>query len=300
MNPAWIAKFRPLTELFMDYGWFVAPFLVGAELSDIEEAADWIRLNPPADNAARKLIEARIYKALCEPAFSTTYRARAVWYGNQLPHLSDFNHLYEVAIFSYYKREYAQSVCTLLTVFEGVLLSMAGYKFGAGQRKPSISQMLNSLRSPGSQQFAPGSDMDNGFSMYRDTLIRFLSDWLYKDTDHSDFSLSVLNRHYVLHGMEFGNFYRPEDLHRLILAYDLIIELLCFECSLFLVFLPDPGKDAFIDARRDYYPDLASGELTVKQCWKREQDLLKQHRSYSAANHDPNLADFIREADEID
>ena len=41
-------------------------------------------------------------------------------------------------------------------------------------------------------------------------------------TDQYDFSLSVLNRHYVLHGMDAGNFYRPQDVHRLILGRVLI------------------------------------------------------------------------------
>jgi hypothetical protein len=31
MNPQWLAKYRPISDAFMAYGWFVAPFLIGAE-----------------------------------------------------------------------------------------------------------------------------------------------------------------------------------------------------------------------------------------------------------------------------
>ena len=86
-----------------------------------------------------------------------------------------------------------------------------------------------------------------GHDMYRD--MRFLEDWIYKKTSHSDFSLSVLNRHYVLHGMDAGNFYRPQDVHRLILAFDLVIEFLSFQQGVFHTFLPNFSQDAFIDAR---------------------------------------------------
>ena len=44
--------------------------------------------------------------------------------------MRDFNHLYEGAMFSYYKREYAQTVLSLLTALEGVMLSFFGYNIG--------------------------------------------------------------------------------------------------------------------------------------------------------------------------
>ena len=31
MNPEWLDKYRPLSGVLMEYGWFVAPFLVGWE-----------------------------------------------------------------------------------------------------------------------------------------------------------------------------------------------------------------------------------------------------------------------------
>jgi hypothetical protein len=48
----------------MAYGWFVAPFLIGAELTIVEKAADYIANNPPQSDQDRKDIEERIYRSL--------------------------------------------------------------------------------------------------------------------------------------------------------------------------------------------------------------------------------------------
>ncbi len=129
--------------------------------------------------------------------------------------------------------------------------------------------------------------------MYRDTLVRFLEEWIYKNASQSDFSLSVLNRHYVLHGMDAGNFYRPQDVHRLILAFDLVIEFLSFQQGVFHTLLPDVGKDAFIDARRNYYGALSFGTPTAARSWAIERTLLKQHARYVAPPHDPNIQESM-------
>jgi hypothetical protein len=257
----------------------------------VEKTADHIAKTPPQNDQDRKDIEDRIYRSLAEPVFNPGYRARATWYGNQLSHLRDFNHLYESAMFSYYKREYAQSVLCLLSALEGVMLSFHGYNINSSATKPNIPDLINKIKTTPSP--FPGTPLDVAHDMYRDTLVRFLEDWIYKNTNHSDFSLSVLNRHYVLHGMDAGNFYRPLDLHRLILAFDLVVEFLALQQRVFHTFLPDPGKDDFIDARRGYYQALASGFPTVEQSWNIERALLKQHVRYVPPPHDPNLAESL-------
>lgn len=289
---AWIAKYRTITDAFMDYGWFVAPFMIGAEFQAVEKMADELSSNPPTTDADRKDVEDRIYKVLCEPVFNTGYRARSTWYGSQLNHLKEFNHLYESAMFSYYKREYAQSALCLLTALEGVLLSYYGYNINSGLKKPNIPDLIAKIRQTQSG-FPPGSPMDLRHNLFRDTLVKFLDDWIYKNTKDSDFSLSVLNRHYVLHGMDAGNFYRPQDLHRLILAFDLLIEFFCFPQRIFLVFLPNPGENEFLDKRRGYYQTLASGALAVDQCWAMERELLKEHSRYVEPAHDPNFIESV-------
>lgn len=288
MNPQWLAKYKPLSDAFMAYGWFVAPFLIGAEFTAVEQAGEYIAKNPPYNDQDRKALEERIYRSLVEPAFDTDYRARATWYGNQLNHMRDFNHLYEGAMFAYYKREYAQTVLSLLTALEGILLSFYGFNIRSNERKPNIPELINKVKSTAAR-FPAGNPMAIGHDMYRDTLVRFLEEWIYKKTSQSDLTLSVLNRHYVLHGMDAGNFYRPEDVHRLILAFDLVVEFLAFQQGVFHTFLPDLGEDRFIDARRNYYGALALGIPTIAQSWKIERALLQQHRRYVSPTHDPNV-----------
>ena len=102
---------------------------------------------------------------------------------------------------------------TLLTTLEGVMLSFYGYSINASGQKPTIPALIDRIKRTASG-FAAGEPMAIGHDMYRDTLVRFMGEWIYKKTSQSDFSLSVLNRHYVLHGMDAGNFYRPQDVHR--------------------------------------------------------------------------------------
>lgn len=285
-----IKRQRDVSVTLMDYGWFVAPYLTMHEFEKAEKTADYITANPPKTAQDRRDIEDRIYHSLKEPVFNPGYRARATWYGNQLKHLQDFNHLYESAIFSYYKREYVQSVLCLLSALEGVMLSFDGYDINTGATKPSIPDLIQKIVQTTSG-FGANDDEEIRHNVYRDMLVKFLNGWIYKNTKNSDFSLSVLNRHYVLHGMEPGNFYRPQDLHRLILAFDLFIEILCYPQKLFRVFTPNPGEDEFIDARRDYYQALSSGIPTTAQSWKIERTLLKQHKRYVEPKHDPNIVE---------
>jgi hypothetical protein len=167
-----------------------------------------------------------------------------------------------------------------------------GYNIGTGTPKPNIPDLTGRIKNTASR-FPPGNPLTVGHDMYRDTLVQFLEDWIYKKTSQSDFSLSVLNRHYILHGMDAGNFYRPQDVHRLILAFDLVIEFLSFQQGVFHTFLPNVGEDEFIDARRDYYNALSSGMPTAAQSWAIERTLLKQHARYIAPPHDPNIQESM-------
>lgn len=289
MNPKWLATYPPLSASFMAYGWFVAPYLIGAELEVVQEAGRYIGAHPPTNDSERASIEERIYQALNEPVFSPGYRARATWLGNQLDHFRDFNHLYEAAIFAYYKREYAPCVTCLLTALEGILLSHAGYVIGASASKPSLPDQIKAAATTPSPWGDAG--MDAAHVMYRDTLVQFLSEWIYKNTTKANFTLSVLNRHYVLHGMDAGNFYRPQDVHRLILAFDLLIEFLMSKQRICYTFLPNLGVDTFLDERRSYYLALARGLPSVGASWTIERQLLSQHRRFVPPIHEPNIGE---------
>ncbi len=172
----------------------------------------------------------------------------------------------------YYKREYPGCILLLLCALEGILRSFSGLP------DPKFFQLIAAIRN------APPVNIPAAHQMYGATLASFLETWIYKKTTaaDADFSLSVLNRHYVMHGLSPGEFYRPQDVHRLILAFDLLIDFLGVDAGIYdSVFLPDPGKDAFFDRRRDYFHSLSEGDHTIKQTWKIERALLKDHPRYT-------------------
>jgi hypothetical protein len=115
--------------------------------------------------------------------------------------------------------------------------------------------------------------------MYRDVFADFLERWLYPHTRDADLGLSVLNRHYVMHGFEPGNFYRPHDVHRMILAFDVLIDWLALNQRLLESSFVD-DSDPLVARRMSYYQSLSEGDQTVKQVWKAERTLLQDHSRY--------------------
>lgn len=269
MNAQWIAEYRPLSAKLMAYGWFLPTYLQGKDFDRIKKLCERLDTSPPADQAGRQKVEDEIYHTMLDIVFHPNWRARGVWYGIRLPHFKDFSHIYESAIFAYYKREYAGCILLLLCALEGILRSFSS--------KTSFKDLIEGIRN------APPRHILAAHQMYSATLADFLEQWLYKDTrkGDADFSLSVLNRHYVMHGLDSGEFYRPQDVHRLILAFDLLIDFLGVDAGVYdSVFLPDPGKDAFFDRRCEYYHSLSEGDHTIKQTWKIERALLMNHPRY--------------------
>jgi hypothetical protein len=82
-------------------------------------------------------------------------RARYVGLALRTPHISDYSHLYESAVFAYYKREYAAGVCLLLVAREGVLLSVNGWRVGQPS-KPSFSQLKATVANLALANINPG------------------------------------------------------------------------------------------------------------------------------------------------
>jgi hypothetical protein len=164
----------------------------------------------------------------------------------------------------------------LLAALEGVLLSINGWRAGSPQRKPSFAQLKRTIANLPLLNI--NAQMNAVQAAFRDALSEFVSRWLYEDTSNADFTLSVLNRHYVLHGMDSGNFYRPHDIHRLLLAFDLLIDLIAMVSASYR-----PIVEADLDKyerRRVFYENLRSGLLTVRAAADGEQILLQQHPNY--------------------
>ena len=268
MNPEWLRTYQPMSTKLMAYGWFLPSYLLGGDFEKIRKLCDHIDANLPADQTSRQEIEGRIYHVMLDIVFHPNFRARGVWHGVKLPHFKEFSHIYESAIFAYYKREYAACILLLLCALEGILRSFSGLE------NPKFKQLIDSIRNACGRTDPPAHEM------YRTILADFLETWLYKRTTDTDFSLSVLNRHYVMHGLAPGNFYRPQDVHRIILAFDLLIDFLAVDANIHHVFLPDPGTDAFFDRRTDYFRALSEGDNTIKQTWRIERSLLKDHPRY--------------------
>jgi hypothetical protein len=287
MNPEWLTKYKPLSDVLMEYGWFVAPFIVGYEFRRIEAVAEHAMNHPPQTSDEKRLIEDMIHEALCETVFHPNYRARAVWLGLKLDHFKDYSHIYESGIFAYYKRDYIGSALCLLAAMEGILLSFCGWKLGTSERKPSFPGIVRQLRETELPKKA--SDLSIAHDMYRDILADSLEKWLYRNTKESDFSLSVLNRHLILHGLAPGNFYRPEDVHRLILIFDLVVDFLAVRQQIFHVFLP-LGTDPIFDKRHEHYFNLAMGTANAAYCWSAEREMLKDHPNYIAPSKEPDYA----------
>lgn len=271
MNPEWLRKYQPMSTALMEYGWFLPTYLIGSDFEKIEKLCAKIEANPPSNQAERQSVEDHIYYVMIDIAFHANWRTRAVSYGMRLPHFREFSHIYESGIFSYYKREYPACILLLLCALEGILRSFSGLEH------PTFRQLTDAVRNAAPQQ------LPEAHKMYSAILAEFLERWIYKRTTSADadFSLSVLNRHYVMHGLSPGEFYRPQDVHRLVLAFDLLIDFLGVHTGIHdSVFLPDPGTDAAFDKRRDYYFSLSEGDYTIKQTWKMERSLLKEHSRY--------------------
>lgn len=277
MNPTWLSGFPALSAILMRFGWFVAPYLTGAQYDRLQATCDKLQEVDTADEAAMAAAETAIFHALADSAFHPNYRAKYVRHGLRLGHFKDFSHLHESAIFAYYKREYAAAVLLLLAALEGILLSISGWRFGEG-RQPGHRQLIQIVQASTAEHALPPG-LQQAHDMYRDVFAEFLKRWLYPHTKDADLGLSVLNRHYVMHGFEPGNFYRPHDIHRMILAFDVLIDWLALNQRFIEKSFVD-DSDPLVARRMSYYQSLSEGDQTVKQVWKAERTLLQEHSRY--------------------
>jgi hypothetical protein len=279
MNPQWLSQFPSLSITLMKFGWFVAPLINGAEFDRLQAVCKRLQSVDMAKPADVLRGEIEIFHVLGEAAHHPNYRARFVRLAMRIRHVSEFSHLYESAVFAFFKREYAAAIVLMLAAMEGALLSFSGWQIGSG-RQPGHQRLLALVRL---STLPPGSHPQEyqAHDMYRDVFANFLEQWLYKHTNDADFGISVLNRHYVLHGFEPGNFYRPQDVHRMILAFDIFIEWQAMSQRISDgSFIDD--RDPWIAKRMEYFHALSEGDQTIRQTWKAERELLQDHPRYVA------------------
>ena len=281
----------------MKFGWFVATAATGGEFERIRKICDRLQSVDMADTKAVGDAETAIFRVLSGPTFNPDLRAKFVRHGIQLRHFNAYSHLHESAIFAYYKKEYAAAVLLLLAALEGILLSVAGWTLGSPQR-PGHKRLIEIVRSSTSGH---SGTLAQAHDMYRDVFANFLESWLYTHTNDANLDVSVLNRHYIMHGFEPGNFYRPQDVHRMILAFDVLIDWLSFNQGNFMGIFVDTD-DPLVAKRLTYYEALSEGDQTVRQTWRTERGLLIDHPRYvpPTAEHGDEMSqmmDFMAKLD---
>lgn len=285
MNQEWLDKYGPLCNTLLQLGWFVPPFITGADFGRVEKICIFLNESETLTNVEKKDVDQRIDYIISDIAFHPNYRAFYVSRALEMDHIKEFSHLYEQAVICYYKREYSSSILTLLPALEGILLSFLGWKFGES-RKPAPKKIIKKIiEYKINSQF---ESLNLSFQMYQHVLAEFLERWVYQDTSKADFSVSFLNRHLLLHGMEPKASYHPSDVHRLFLLFDLIVEFFSYIEDKHFNFIPSDKPE--INFRRVYYSQLGSGSLSIAHTWEFDQEFLKQHKNYENSAYEPSLA----------
>lgn len=285
MDPYWLEHYKPISKILLQYGWFVPPYIQGKDFDRIAKYCGEIEKKAPSNDKEKVEVEKTINFILSDIAFHPNFRSFFVYRSKELPHIKEYSHLYENSILNYYKQDYISCVLTMLTIIEGVLLSFYGWQIGK-VKKPSFNQLLVKVKK--TEHESKNGAIGQAYEMYKETLLEFLSKWIYANTKDADFSLSFLNRHFVLHGMDSKSFYRPLDAHRLILFFDLLIEFLSFLNSKFYNFIP--SNELAINFRRSYYLQLIEGTLATKTCYELESEFLNENSNYEKPEDQPNWA----------
>ncbi|MDK2801662.1 MAG: hypothetical protein PWQ70_3281, partial [Clostridiales bacterium] len=278
-NVEYITKFKEMSKQLIEYGWFPVPYMSGAEFDALYRFCQSIAGNPPKDNQAKESVKLKINRILTDVVFHPNYRSFYVVRAKEVPHVSKFSHFLERGILHYYKQDFLSCTLCLLPAVEGVLLSHFGWQFGSG-RKPSQAKLIDFVRNN-----RPETDFPERYEMYAETLANFLEKWILQDTSSVDFETTYLNRHYILHGMGNEHFYSVEDCHRLILFFDLYIELLSIENKKYYVFIPT--DNLAINIRREYYLSLIENNPGHKDMIRIEKVLLQENDKFIEEKNSP-------------
>lgn len=278
--PQFVTEFKEVSSVLIDYGWILSPYMTGGEFDKVITYCTKIKENSPETKKKRKEIEDHINQILGSIIFHPNYRAFFVYRSKELLHIKKYSHYIERAMFHYYKKDFFSCVLCLLPAIEGVLLSYYGWN-SLSDRKPNLTQLIEKI-----EKSEIETELQDRYLMYRTSLVQFLKKWIFIKTSDADFSLSFLNRHYVLHGMGNESFYTSSDCHRLILFFDLLIELLSLEEKKYYIFIPDNKIE--INLRRDYYLALIEDNLSINSMYRFEETFLKQNENFKADENPPD------------
>jgi len=282
--PQFIADFKEVSSILLEYGWFISPYMTGGEFEKIHDFCSKIRDSTSKGNVDKKAITENINLIMTDIIFQPSYRAFFVFRSKELPYIKEYSYFLERSILHYYKRDFLSCVLCLLPAIEGILLSYYGWSIG-DERKPTYSQLIKKI-----EESKKMTELPERYDMYRSTLVEFLRKWIFIDTHGADFDISYLNRHYILHGMGKKCFYSANDCHRLILFFDLLIEYLSLEEKKYYIFIPDDPLG--INIRREYYLTLIENDPNNKTMIKLEEEFMKENRNYETEKEPPKWADI--------
>jgi hypothetical protein len=281
MDQNFLNTYEPMSNTLCQLGWFVAPFMIQWEYDELRKICDDINREPNLNPIKKKEYTNKINSLLSETAFQPNYRAFFLFRSKEVPHVSEYSHLYERSIYHYFKLDYTSSILTLLPAIEGSLLSYYGWSFSSGARKPRQDQFLSKLKT---ETINSGyGDVNRLFEIYGRVLADFLEKWIFPDTNSADLSTSWLNRHILAHGMAPANINKQADANRLILFFDLLISYMSIPAQKYYNFIPDGNKD--IDERRDYLLNLLLFPIPNQKCIEIEEKFLKQNKNYTPPEH---------------
>jgi hypothetical protein len=277
------AEYRRVAAVLMDYGGIVAPVMLGGEWQALLTLTDEVLKSPPTDDQGRREVERKFDELVGNPAFHPNYRAHLTSRATTLPHLSRCSHLVERAVLHYYKGDFLSCVLVLLPAVEGTLRSY----MGLAESDPSINwkQVRDALQA-GTPETHPQRR-----AMYADALSAFHERWFWARTSTADFSLSYLNRHYALHAIGTGSYYRATDCHRLFLYFDTFADMLMLEGhGPKHVFLPESPE---VRRRRDYYFSLLLHPPSLPIVQKVEAQLLAEHPNFVPEERPPSVSEMF-------
>ncbi|WP_437649825.1 hypothetical protein [Sorangium sp. So ce362] len=284
MLDEYASEYRTVSKFLMEYGGLVAPFLLGGEWNALAAYCKSVQAKPPSSPAEVAAVERKVDEILVAHIYHPNFRAFYVYRASQLPHIRAFSHLVERGVLHYLKHDFVSCVLTLLPAVEGTLRSYCGWSFGDKDIKsPEIRRLLRS----GKPKYEPSLH-----AAYASALADFHEKWLWTNTDRANFGLSYLNRHYALHGLGTSSYYRVEDCHRLILFFELVIELLTLEGHdepyIFI-----PAHIDQINRRRDYYEKVIMRDTGIVDAIAVEESFMREHPHYAVEMRPPNEEEIV-------
>jgi hypothetical protein len=271
-----------LSGVFLTHaGCLLSPWFLGGQWDILRAECAKIIATPPKTIDERAAVERRLHEIVILHVYNPNVRAFEVHRAQSLPHLREFSHLLERSVFHYMKGDFLSTILVGLPAVEGMLRSYCGWQ----SNQPPLSKAAIKERLQAAQ---PKTD-PAGHSLYSRRLIEFHDKWLWSGTSQADFGLSFLNRHYVLHGLGQGRYYRAFDCNRLLLFFDLFAEIVAHEQGYDDCFIPTGV--AAIDQRREYYGRLSAqtspirsflkiDPLMVHEAADIEQRFLSEHQNY--------------------